>query len=90
MVGEILGLGIVACIALIVIVVIAFLVVWLFFKILIEFFPSVVVALIVFLISRDFLLTLVAFLLSAILFAAIGVSRRRRRREYRGYSRGPR
>ncbi len=79
MVSELLGLSIVLCIALIVVGVIVFAVLWLFFKVLIEFFPSVVVAGLVFWVTRDFLLTLIAFLVSAIIFAAIGMSVRRQR-----------
>ena len=52
---------------------------WMFFKFVIYFLPSIIVALVVFLVtSGDMGITLVAFVLSAIVFAVWGYNRRRR------------
>ena len=79
--ADLLSIGMMACAAIIIVVIIIFLVIWLFFRVLFAFFPSVVVAIIVFFVTDgNWVYALVAFVLSAILFAAIGASRRRDRR----------
>ena len=73
-------LGIMACVAIVVVIVIIFLVLWLFFKVLFAFFPSIVVAVIVFFVTGgNWVYALIAFVLSAIIFAAVGANRRRDR-----------
>jgi hypothetical protein len=67
------------CVVLVVVVIIVLLVFILLLKFVIEFFPSVIIAGLVWWFSRDLLITLVAFLVSAIVFAIIGSRRRRGR-----------
>ncbi len=77
---DIASLGIMACVAIIVVIIVIFLVLWLFFKVLFAFFPSIVVAVIVFFVTEgNWVYALVAFVLSAIIFAAVGANRRRNR-----------
>ncbi len=69
-----------ACVAIIVVIIIIFLILWLFFKVLFAFFPSIVVAVIVFFVTDgNWVYALAAFVLSAIIFAVIGANRRRDR-----------
>ena len=68
-----------ACIVLIVVVVIILLVFILALKFVIEFFPSVIIAGLVWYFTNDFFYTLVAFLATAVIFALIGYARRRNR-----------
>jgi hypothetical protein len=71
-------LGAFVCIAIIVIVLVVFFFIWLAFKFIIYFLPSIIVAILVYLVTGGNLgLTVVAFVLSAIIFAAWGWSRRR-------------
>jgi uncharacterized protein involved in cysteine biosynthesis len=49
-----------------------------FFKFIIYFLPSIIVALVVYLVTNDLGITAVAFVLSAIVFAAWGYNRKRR------------
>jgi len=73
--AELTGL---LCIGVIIVVLIVFFFVWLFFKFVIYFLPSIIVAIIVYFVTHGNVgLTLVAFVLSAILFAAWGYNRRR-------------
>ena len=66
------------CIAVIIIVFIIFLVLWFLFKFVLAFFPSIVVALIVYFVTGgSWLLALIAFVISALIFAAVGSERRR-------------
>jgi hypothetical protein len=71
-------LGAALCFIIIIVVLIAFFLIWMFFKFIIYFFPSIIVAVIVFLITSNLGLTAAAFVLSAILFAVWGYSRKRR------------
>jgi hypothetical protein len=76
--GELTGL---LCIAIIIIVLVVFFFIWLVFKFIIYFLPSIIVAILVYLVTGGNIgLTVVAFVLSAIIFAAWGWSRKR---EYR-------
>ena len=68
-----------ACIVLIVVVVIILLVFVLALKFVIEFFPSVIIAGLVWYFTNDFFYTLVAFLATAVIFALIGRARRQNR-----------
>ncbi len=78
--ADLATLGIMACLAIVVVIVIIFLVLWLFFKVLFAFFPSIVVAVIVFFVTGgNWVYALIAFVLSAIIFAAVGANRRRDR-----------
>lgn len=71
--------GVAICIGLFIIILIIFFFMWMFFKFIIYFLPSIIVALVVYLVTDYNLgITLVAFVLSAILFAAWGYNRRRR------------
>jgi membrane protein implicated in regulation of membrane protease activity len=72
-----LGAGL--CLAAIIVILVVFFLLWFVFKFLIAFFPSIVVALIVWLVSGNWIIAAVAFVLSAILFAALGAQRRRPR-----------
>jgi hypothetical protein len=76
------GLTALACLAIIIVVVIIFLVLWFLFRFIIAFFPSIVVAVIVWYITKSALLGLVAFVATALIFAFLG-SRRRREGYYR-------
>lgn len=77
---DLTGLGIVICLAAIVIVVIIFLVLWFLFKFTIAFFPSIIVAVIIWWVSGgNWLYALIAFALSALVFAAVGSDRRKQR-----------
>ncbi len=80
---DIASLGIMACVAVIVVIVVIFLVLWLFFKVLFAFFPSIVVAVIVFFVTGgNWVYALIAFVVSALIFAAMGANRRRNRNRY--------
>ncbi len=79
---DILGASVLVCVVLIVIIIIVFAVLWLFFKVLFEFFPSVVIAVLVWWYTRDFTITVVAFLGSALFFAYMGYRRKKERRQY--------
>jgi uncharacterized membrane protein len=71
----------VGCIALIVIIVIIFLVFLFVLEFVIEFFPSVLIAGLTWWLSGgDLIWTIIAFVVSAIFFAFIGHTRRRRTR----------
>ncbi len=77
---DIASLGIMACVAIIVVIIVIFLVLWLFFKVLFAFFPSIVVAVIVFFVTGgNWVYALIAFVASALIFAAISANRRRNR-----------
>jgi hypothetical protein len=68
----------VLCIALIVVIIVIFLVFFLLLKFVVEFFPSVVIAgLVYWYTGGDLILTIVAFIASAIILAIIGHLRRR-------------
>jgi len=70
----------VLCIALIVVIIVIFLVFFLLLKFVFEFFPSVVIAgLVYWYTGADLILTIVAFLASAVVFGIIGHLRRRDR-----------
>ena len=79
MAWDLAGIGALACVAIVIIIIIVFLFLWLFLKLVFAFFPSIIVALIVFLITQNWVLALVAFVVSALIFAAMGADRRRRR-----------
>ena len=79
---DILGAGLLVCVALIVIIVIVFAVLWLFFKVLFAFFPSIVIAGLVWYFTNDFAFTVVAFLGSALFFAYMGYRRKNDRRQF--------
>lgn len=68
-----------ACIVLIVVVVIILLVFVLMLKFVIEFFPSLIIAGIVWFFTENLFYTLVAFLATAVIFALIGYARRMNR-----------
>jgi hypothetical protein len=68
------------CIVAVVIIIVVFLLLFFIFKFVIAFFPSIVVALIVFLLTGNWIVTAVAFILSALIFAAVGSKRRGRGR----------
>ncbi len=71
-------LGALLCIAIIIVILIVFFFIWLVFKFIIYFLPSIIVALLVYLVTGgNWGITAVAFILSAILFAAWGYNRRR-------------
>jgi hypothetical protein len=73
--GELGGL---LCIAIIIIVLVVFFFIWLVFKFIIYFLPSIIVAALVFFVTNgNWGYTAVAFVLSAIIFAAWGYSRKR-------------
>ncbi len=77
---DIASLGIMACVAIIVVIIVIFLVLWLFFKVLFAFFPSIVVAIIVFFVTDgNWVYALIAFVVSALVFAAMSANRRRNR-----------
>jgi hypothetical protein len=65
------------CIAIIIIVLIVFFFIWMIFKFIIYFLPSIIVSIIVYLITGNWGYTLVAFVLSAIIFAVWGYNRKR-------------
>ena len=74
-------LSAIICIALIIVVLVVFFIIWLVFKFIIYFLPSIIVAVIVYFVTQGHLgYTAVAFILSAIIFAAWGYNRKR---EYR-------
>jgi hypothetical protein len=78
--ADLASLGIMACVAIIIIIVIIFFVLWLFFKFLFAFFPSIVVAVIVYLVTGgNWVYAVIAFVVSALIFAAMGANRRRNR-----------
>ena len=80
---DIASLGIMACVAIIVVIVVIFLVLWLFFKVLFAFFPSIVVAVIVYLVTGgNWVYAVIAFVVSALILAAMGANRRRNRPRY--------
>ena len=67
----------VLCIALVIVIIVIFLVFFLMLKFVVEFFPSVIIAGLVYWFTEgDLLLTIVAFLVSALVFAIIGHLRR--------------
>lgn len=71
--------GAAICIIIFIVILIAFFFLWMIFKFIIYFLPSIIVALVVYLVTSGNLgITLVAFVLSAIVFAAWGYNRRRR------------
>jgi hypothetical protein len=71
-------LGALICIGIIIVVLIVFFFVWLFFKFVIYFFPSIIVAILVFFVTDgNLVFTGLAFVLSAIIFAAWGWNRKR-------------
>ena len=72
-------LGIALCAIVIIVVLIIFFLLWFMFKFIIAFFPSIVVALIVYLITESWILALVSFVVTALIFAAMGDRRRRQR-----------
>ena len=77
---DLAGLGLVVCLAAIVIVIIIFLILWFLFKFTVAFFPSIIVALIIWWVSGgNWLYALIAFVVSALIFAAVGSDRRKRR-----------
>ncbi len=77
--ASIAELGVWVCIGIFIVILIIFFFMWMFFKFIIYFLPSIIVALVVYLVTEgDMGITLVAFVLSAILFAAWGYNRRRR------------
>ena len=71
--------GVALCIGIFIVILIIFFFMWMFFKFIIYFLPSIIVALVVYLVTeRNLGITLVAFVLSAIVFAAWGYNRKRR------------
>jgi hypothetical protein len=77
---DILGTGLVLCIAIVVVMIVVFLVFWFILKVVIEFFPSVVLAGLTFWVTGDIGLALVVFIVSAIIFWIIGRAYRARKR----------
>jgi len=72
-------LGAALCIIILIVVLIAFFFIWMIFKFIIYFLPSIIVAVLVYLVTGgDVGLTVGAFILSAIIFAVWGYSRKRR------------
>lgn len=72
-------LGAALCIIIIVVILIAFFFIWMIFKFIIYFLPSIIVAVIVYLVTGGNIgMTAVAFILSAIIFAIWGYNRKRR------------
>jgi len=70
----------VLCIAIVVVIIVVFLVFFLLLKFVVEFFPSVLIAgLVYWFTNGNFLLTIVAFLASALVFGIIGHLRRQGR-----------
>lgn len=75
---DLAAIGIWACLIIFLVILIAFFFIWLVFKFIIYFLPSIIVALLVYLITDGNLgITAVAFILSAIVFAAWGWNRKR-------------
>jgi hypothetical protein len=70
-------LGAILCIALIIVVLVVFFFIWLVFKFVIYFLPSIIVAVLVYLVTKDLGLTAAAFIVSAIIFAIWGYNRKR-------------
>lgn len=78
MMASLPEVGAALCIIIFIVILIAFFFLWMIFKFIIYFLPSIIVALVVYLVTLDLGLTLVAFVLSAIVFAAWGYNRQRR------------
>ncbi len=74
-----LGTGLLLCIAIVIVMIVVFLVFWLLLKVVIEFFPSVVLAGLAWWVTRDIGLALVVFIVSAVIFWIIGRAYRARR-----------
>ena len=75
-------LGMWVCIVIFLVILIVFFFIWLVFKFIIYFLPSIIVAVIVYLVTGNLGLTAAAFILSAILFAVWGWNRKRGYRSY--------